>query len=248
MNKSILPLKQKRQLQQLIWEVKAGWREVNAALTYIWQSPQPALTNLDYNQYWHIRGFHTPQPRYFIMADIIQPHSRVLDIGCGEGLLLEYLSQTRHVYGHGIDISATALKMAATRQVKAFAADIRHWEVQGVYDYIILSEVIEHLADPEAIVQKLTDHFSQALIISVPNIGYYSHRLRLLFGRFPLQWGWHPAEHLRYWTVIDFVGWVQQFGLCVTQVHSSNGFPLLHRHWPNLFGNQIVFVIQKQTK
>ncbi len=202
-----------------------------------------SMTRLDYDQYWHTRGFHTLQPRYKIIAEVVDSGSTVLDVGCGEGLLLEYLSKTRNIQGYGIDISIEAAKLAKERGVKVEVADILFWETNREYDYIILSEVIEHLAIPEQVIAKVSDKFCKALIISIPNIGYYQHRLRLLFGRFPIQWNWHPSEHLRFWTVTDFKEWINELGLEICKVKSSNGFPLLHQYFPNLFGNQVVFVI-----
>jgi methionine biosynthesis protein MetW len=177
------------------------------------------------------------------MAQIIEPGSTVLDVGCGEGLLLEYLTKNRAIKGYGVDISHEAAKLAETRGIVIKVTDILAWEIEEKYDYIILSEVIEHLANSEQVIVKLSKHFRKAMIVSVPNIGYYQHRLRLLFGRFPIQWNWHPSEHLRFWTVVDFKAWIQELGLAVVKVESSNGLPLLHRYLPNLFGNQVVFII-----
>jgi methionine biosynthesis protein MetW len=199
---------------------------------------------MDYDEYWRVRGFHTLQPRYRIMAEVIEPGSTVLDLGCGEGMLLQYLAETRDTSGYGVDVSQEAVKLARERGIQAEVADITSWQIDQAYDYIILSEVLEHLVNPEEVISKVHRRFRKALIVSIPNIGYYPHRLRLLLGRFPLQWVLHPAEHLRYWTVTDFVEWIDQFGLQAVDVRSSNGFPILDRLWPNLFSNQVVFVIR----
>jgi len=222
-------------------------QDVHDTLSYISKTQKMTLSHMDYDHYWRVRGLHTFQPRYQIMAEVIEPSSTVLDIGCGEGLLLEYLTETRGISGCGVDIAPEAVKLARARGVEAEVADILHWEIKQEYDYIILSEVLEHLANPEEVIAKVRERFRKALLVSVPNIGYYKHRLRLLLGRFPLQWEWHPAEHLRFWTVIDFVEWVGELGLEVVDVRSSNGFPLLHRYLPNLFGNQVVFVIHPRS-
>ena len=219
-------------------------QDVYDTIRYISQTQKMTLSYMDYDHYWRVRGFHTFQPRYRIMAEVIEPGSTVLDIGCGEGLLLEYLTKTRGISGCGVDIAPEAVRLAGARGVKVEVADILHWEVEQEYDYIILSEILEHLANPEEVIAKVRHRFRKALLVSIPNIGYYRHRLRLLFGRFPIQWEWHPAEHLRFWTVVDFVQWISELGLEVVDVRSSNGFPMLHRHFPNLFGNQVVFVIQ----
>jgi len=234
-------------VKELLKGVYCLGRDVHDTLRYIRQTRNMTLSYMDYDHYWRVRGFHTFQPRYRIMAEVIEPGSTVLDIGCGEGLLLEYLTETRRISGCGVDIAPEAVRLARVRGVEAEVADILHWEIKQEYDYIILSEVLEHLANPEEVIAKVRERFRKALLVSIPNIGYYKHRLRLLLGRFPLQWEWHPAEHLRFWTVIDFVEWVGQLGLEVVDVRSSNGFPLLRRYLPNLFGNQVVFVVHSRS-
>jgi methionine biosynthesis protein MetW len=159
-------------------------------------------------------------------------------------MLLQYLAETRDTSGYGVDVSQEAIKLARARGIHAEVADIASWQIDQEYDYIILSEVLEHLVNPEEVIAQVRPRFRKALIVSIPNIGYYPHRLRLLLGRFPLQWVLHPAEHLRYWTVVDFVEWIGQFGLQAVDVRSSNGLPILHRLWPNLLSNQVIFVIR----
>jgi methionine biosynthesis protein MetW len=219
------------------------WEHMRSTRSYIGRRQKIQMPEMDYNQYWRARSPHTLQPRYRMIAKIIDAGSSVLDVGCGEGLLLEYLTQAKGIFGYGVDISQEAIKLTRGRGVRAETANILDWSVDQDYDYIILSEVLEHLADPEKVIATVSERFRKALIVSIPNIGYYQHRLRLLCGRFPVQWTWHPAEHLRFWTVVDFVEWIKELGLEVADIRSSNGFPLLHHYLPNLLGNQVVFVI-----
>ena len=234
--------------QKLVRGVRRLGREGGDTLAYINRTKKMSLASIDYADYWHIRGLHAFQPRFQIFADAIDSGATVLDIGCGDGSLLEYLAGTRGIRGYGVDVSEEAVRLAKTRGVDATVANILHWDLEQKYDYIILSEVLEHLINPERVIVKVRDHFRQRLLISIPNIGYYRHRLRLMFGRFPVQWEWHPAEHLRYWTVTDFVEWLSELGLQVVSLQASNGLPLLFRYFPNLFGDQIVFIANIYSK
>ena len=110
------------------------------------------------------------------------------------------------------------------------------------YDTILISEVLEHIAEPERVVTGVRDHVGLRLILTFPNIAYLPHRLRLLFGSFPVQWGWHPGEHLRFWSLSDFTWWLDQLGYEVVSVQASNGVRGLATLRPSLFGNQIVVV------
>ncbi|MDM8520989.1 methionine biosynthesis protein MetW [Anaerolineales bacterium HSG6] len=218
--------------------------ELYGTAKYLQHSPTRSMADMDYDEYWRVRGYHHLQPRFKLFADIIEPGSTVLDVGCGDGLTLSYLAKHRKIRGVGIDLSLEAVRLARSRGVTAFVADIFHWHLTEKFDYIIISEVLEHLADAEGVLLKLRSFYKKKILISIPNIGYYRHRLRLLLGNFPIQWGWHPAEHLRFWTVSDFTKWIATLNLEVTEIKSSNGFPILHYYQPNLFSNQVVFVVR----
>ena len=209
--------------------------------------PRMALKRLDYDEYWDQRKPAGIHPRYQLMGAIIEPHSSVLDLGCGDGALLSYLVGTKQVQAVGIDISSQAVERARARGVVAQVADITlpDFQPSQQVDYILLSEVLEHLTDPEALLLRLKGSARGGLLVSIPNSGFWPYRLRLLLGRFPVQWAFHPGEHLRFWTVPDFVWWTQSLGYSVKAIHATNGsHPLgleLFRWMPALFGFQVLF-------
>jgi len=198
---------------------------------------------LDYNAYWQHRGPSALQPRFDLIAAALRPGESVLDIGCGDGAMLEHFARTRAVRCVGVDISSAAVALAQRRGVDArldTPADLlRDGET---FDHVVLSEVIEHVADAERLALDAWALARRSLWITFPNIAYFPHRLRLLAGKFPVQWAIFPAEHLRFWSVPDFALWLRSLELPPPQLVASNGFTLarLHRVWPNLFGNQIV--------
>lgn len=229
-------------------EIRDGFRSVVGA-------PKYGMRDLDYNKYWEARDLAGVQPRYPIVADHIEPGTSVLDVGCGDGGMLRYLKDRKPGLRElGIDVSTVAVQRARDRGVNARTTTLesvaeRHPD-GGSYDYVIMSEVLEHLSEPERFVRlgwKLT---RRGLILTFPNIAYWPHRLRLLLGRFPVQWVHHPGEHLRFWSVRDFGEWLSRLALSETrQVQTtycaSNGLTLfgIHRLCPNLFGNQIVVAV-----
>ena len=116
----------------------------------------------------------------------------VLDVGCGDGAILQYLVEHKAVDAHGVDISERAVAHCRAQGLDVWLADVTQPEALGAlaeYDYIILSEIIEHVSTPEDLLNGLHAHVRQAFIISVPNTGYIWHRPRLLLGCFPLQCG-----------------------------------------------------------
>ncbi len=220
-------------------------------LIYLWnysfKQENPTLKKMDYDAYWIKRGAHIIEPRFKIFAEIIEEGATVLDIGCGDGTLLKYLTEKKNIKGVGIDISNNAIEMARSKGIGAQVCDVSSpdFSVEDDYDYIVLSEVLEHLPNPEEVLDKVRHKFNKSLIVTIPNIGYYRHRIRLLFGRFPIQWVQHPTEHLRFWTVKDFIFWAENLGFQIINIRSSNGLAIFHEHMPNLFGHQIVFEMKE---
>jgi len=205
------------------------------------------FASLDYEKYWQARGEFGFSTRFAVFAGIINEGSSVLDIGCGEGSGLKWLKDAKGITGEGVDISAKAVEMARAKGISASQADVvsPDFTISKAYDFIIISEVLEHITCPEELMRKVKGKFNNALIVSLPNIGHYIHRLRLLFGRFPVQWTCHPAEHLRFWTIRDFRDWVREQGYRVESTHTHTGFLFFHRIMPNLFADSVVFVLKE---
>jgi methionine biosynthesis protein MetW len=233
---------------------------------YIWLANQyrtvrrlfiyPDTANIgvvDYDDYWDAKaqsglGHLSPfrQARAEALARIIPPGSKVLDLGVGDGAILKYLIDHRQVDAYGLDISQKAVDFCQSIGIKADLADINVPIGEGIadhYDAIIMTEIIEHLPDPEALLNRLRDR-ADLLIVSIPNTGYHQHRLRLLMGKFPLQWVVTPGEHLRFWTMVDFRWWARQLGFQIMAEDAYRGTPLLRKVWPNLFGQAVVYALK----
>jgi hypothetical protein len=90
----------------------------------------------------------------------------------------------------------------------------------------------------------LRPYIRKAFIVSIPNTGFHQHRLRLLFGRFPLQWVVTPGEHLRYWTRADFHWWAKALGFMIVREVPYEGTPVLKNVLPGLFAAAFVYVLK----
>jgi len=215
---------------------------------------RPGSLIVDYDGYWarkrassmgSLSAFQLDRVRAIVEA--MPPRVSVLDAGCGDGAILQYLIEHKAVDAHGVDISERAVAHCRAQGLDVWLADVTQPEVLNTlteYDYIILSEVIEHVPAPEGLLDSLRGHVRQAFIVSVPNTGYIWHRLRLLLGRFPLQWLAHPGEHLRFWTHIDFLWWADWLGYRVRAAVPYQGVPLLKHLWPNLFASGIIYILE----
>jgi methionine biosynthesis protein MetW len=220
----------------------------------------PMLLNdfKSYDEYWTKRGFHEPsRHRAEIISEYIDKGSTILDIGCGDGTVLDYLSKNCSPKDLvGVDLSIKAVEHTEERGYKAYQMDIlsddfKNFLEDQSFDYIIITEVLEHIQNPEDVIQACKGHFNKNLFVSIPNMGFFIHRLRLLFGRAPLVViQFHVKEHLRFWTHADFLYWCEHLGLSVYKYRvSAPIYPFgidLGKIWPSLFGMQIIYAL-KQT-
>lgn len=215
-----------------------------------YRQPLPLKTFADYDGYWEHRAVVETQvqPRWVLALAHIPKGARVLDVGCGTGGFMKYLTRTRpDVTVEGTDISDAAVKRAISDGLEAFVADLANEPLERLYDVVTCFEVIEHIHDAEEVLISMRDA-SPILVISCPNIGYIEHRIRLaLFGRFPnTTIMFHAKEHIRHWTVRDFRDWAAHHGLRVVSVEGQKGYPLVPwRRWPSLFAAQVVYTLEK---
>lgn len=213
------------------------------------------ISALDYNDYWVTRGFHIEKKlkeREAIILAHIPAGSSVLDIGCGNSLLPVALRDKGCSVTVG-DISTIVLDGYRDKGLQAIEINLEKVKPDSfhkTYDYMILSEVLEHTRNPEEIIQELKKH-TRNFALTIPNSAFYRYRFHLMFGgRFFTQWVSHPSEHLRFWSHIDFVDWIRDMGLTLEDSISSNGFsffgllPELKDVWKNLFGHQIVYIVK----
>lgn len=214
--------------------------------------PEIHLDETDYEKYWQARGLGRllnsfQKKRADLILKEIKNQSSVIDIGGGDGRVLNYLKQHKPLGELTVvDTSAPALKVAVASGLKTIKADITNPDFFGkisLADYFVLFEVLEHIPHPEEIFIRALSLAKKGVFFSVPNSGFIAHRLRLLLGRFPLQWRISPWEHIRFWTVSDAHGWLKQLGVKSYRLKIYEGPAGLNWLWPSLFGRGLwVFV------
>ncbi len=214
--------------------------------------------NFDYEEYWRQRlqsEEHSISPfKLKLIERFIDEGSGVLDIGCGDGTLLHHLVKTRNIQARGVEVSGKAIELARLKGIKVDRVNIteKDFNLDGTYDYIIISEVLEHLPKPEEVMQRVKGNFTKYLIVTIPNTGFLGERLRLLLGRVPQQWVVHPSEHLRFWTISDFLFWCGQLGFKVESYHGllDEYYDIkikLWKYYPKLFSRYVLYLIKETT-
>lgn len=203
----------------------------------------------EYDEYWDRRG---AVPRFLYRWEIgarrIEDGATVLDVGCGSGNFLQHLHTVKpNTASRGVDISTSAVELTRAAGFEAQVHDVSTDDIDGVFDYVTCFDVIEHIADAEAVLHRLMAATRRELIISVPNVGFIVNRARLLlFGRSPLtNCVFHIKEHLRFWGVRDFREWVAAQGYQVVYYEAQYGPWRLWRWWPSMFGKGIVYVVAR---
>lgn len=222
--------------------------------------PAPLDNFDDYDDYWHkrkVKNILPPlMPRYQIIADRIPDGTSVLDIGCGDGSFLRHLHSIKPSCElFGADISKNAIGCLQEwgfkgQLITAEQSLIEQFDKK--FDYVVMMEVIEHVHDAEGLVLQAAKITRQRLFITVPNVGFIMYRLRLgFFGRFPVtSICCHIKEHIRFWTVQDFIEWIERLGLKLRGIKPqvSREEPWIARTLayknPGLFSKSVIYEIE----
>jgi len=146
-----------------------------------------------------------------VIASWIEPNSRVLDLGCGNGDLLDYLKQHKKVHGTGIEFSEEKVARCIERGLTVLQGDFRK-EVcdypEGRFDVVVLSQTLQQIRDPKELLTDLL-WIGKRVIVSFPNFAHWSSRLQLLFtGMAPvtdqLPYEWYNTPNIRVISIRDF--------------------------------------------
>src|ERR1035441_3825836 len=141
---------------------------------------------------------------YAIIGDIVEPNTKVLDLGCGEGELLEWLAANKGVDARGVEISGVKVQKAIARGVSVFQCDIDEGLADypdQAFDYVILSQTLQETRHPRTVLREML-RVGRRVIVAFPNFGHWRVRLSMLFsGRaprtklFPYEWYESPNIH-----------------------------------------------------
>jgi methionine biosynthesis protein MetW len=150
------------------------------------------------------------RPDLAIVADLVPAGSRVLDLGCGEGDLLAYLSAERSCTGTGVEIDPGAVVTAIGRGVSVIEVDIDEQLgefADASYDVVVMSQTLQATRRPADVLQEI-GRIGRRCIVSVPNFGLWRHRVGLLLrGRMPvsheLPHPWHETPNIHLSTLAD---------------------------------------------
>ncbi|WP_420135101.1 methionine biosynthesis protein MetW [Rhodopseudomonas sp.] len=196
---------------------------------------------------------------HLLVADMVEPDSRVLDVGCGEGDLMQLL-ESRGVDCRGIELSREGVNRCVARGLAVVQGDadtdLDNY-VDDAFDYVILSQTLQATRQPRVVLENLL-RIGRRAIVSFPNFGYINMRLQLLInGQMPrtenLPATWYDTPNIHFCTIKDFVHLCDEINVKMERAVALDlqGRPLrLNAPWWfwNLFGEQGVFLLQRARK
>jgi methionine biosynthesis protein MetW len=197
------------------------------------------------------------RPDLQVIAHLVQPRSTLIDIGCGEGDLIAHLQENKAVSVRGIELSQAGVNRCIARGLSVIQGDADvdlPYYTDQAYDYAILSQTLQTLRDPKAVLEQLV-RIARHAIVSVPNFGHWKNRLYLACrGQMPvtstLSYEWYDTPNIHFCTITDFVHLCEDIGITIDQrmYVTHQGAPARFSGsglFANFFGEQGIFMLRK---
>lgn len=194
------------------------------------------------------------RPDLEVIAEIIPAGVSVLDLGCGDGALLEYLINHKQIKGRGIELSEADILTCVRRGLSVRQGNLQEGLADypdGSFDYVILAQTLPFLDDPAMILDEILRVGDQA-VVSFSNWGYWRSRIKYLMGgRIPmapdLPFAWYTAPRWQAFTVTDFSDFCKGLGVRINQQFYLNGERRLGQtQFKNLLSRTAVFVLGRE--
>jgi methionine biosynthesis protein MetW len=192
-----------------------------------------------------------------VIADMVAPRSRVLDVGSGDGALLDLLATARGCDARGIELSREGVDAGVARGLSVVQGDadvdLAHYP-DDAFDYVILSQTLQATRRPRWVMEQML-RIGRRAIVSFPNFGHWRSRFDLLlYGRMPITdnmpYSWYDTPNIHFCTIRDFVALVEVLDARMEKAVAldSSGHPVrFNMPWWvwNLLGEQAVFLLSR---
>ena len=194
----------------------------------------------------HDRALLARRPDLTTIAQWVRPNARVLDLGCGDGMLLRYLWKERSAEGYGVEIDDAKVGASVKNDVNVLQMNLESGLSafgDASFDYVILSQTLQAMRHTEAIMREML-RVGREAIVSFPNFGHWSGRLQVMAGRMPvsesLPHEWYNTPNLHLCTIADFEDLAADLELKILErvvLHKGQAVNIL----PNLRGSLAIY-------
>ena len=191
------------------------------------------------------------RPDLAFIAHWVREKSQVLDLGCGDGVMLDYLQTDKGCSGYGVEIDDAQIPKCVARNVSVIQQDLNGGLAMfedNAFDTVLCLSALQMVKDVEGTLREIA-RVGREVTVSFPNFAYWPHRVALLRGRMPvsrsLPYQWYDTPNLRCATIRDFEALANELGLEVLEcVALKDGKPV--RYFPNWRGSLAVFRLRKK--
>ena len=190
-----------------------------------------------------------------IIANLLPAQSRVLDVGCGDGTLIDALIKEKNIDARGIELEEDNVKKCISKGLSVIEGNAETELSQfpdKAFDFVILSQTLQAFYQPENVLEQLL-RIGHRVIISIPNFGYWHVRAKLLFfGKMPvtdsLPYSWHDTPNLHMCSIKDFYQFCEKKKIKIERVigikgEKTSSIYKINLEMKNLFSEVGIFLI-----
>ena len=192
-----------------------------------------------------------------IISDLIEDNKKVLDVGCADGILMQFLKENKNINVRGLEISKEKVQECIAKGLTVIEGnaekDLKQFPDKS-FDYVVLSQTLQAFLSPELVLDELL-RVGKKAIVTIPNFGNWKVRLHLLFkGTMPITKSlpeqWHSTPNLHMCTIKDFVNFIKskEIKMIKTLALNNNNVSNITNNnlgTKNLFADLGIFLIEK---